>query len=286
MSTGENTGQAIEIDRLLDAIDSRIDVLQKKMVEATGYLGFIKSTFRDSHERWLSIPRSGIVTRDNQDFLSSTGGVLRAILNEFETVDKDVSYIHKRIEGVAGSSTVFASGMNAFASVSSNAELPRSSIVIYSPFDRYHKHKEYEERLRLMDASLGRTYGELVEVVHATAKDPTRSGMFMARQLFDHFFDILAPDSDVRSSKFWRPKSIDESSDQNAVWKSEKLDFAVAHRVRDEYRRQTLSAMSRQTIDLYNLLNKAHTRGPIMEVQASRAVESMIRLLQQWIDSI
>lgn len=286
MSSEDKVDQTIEIDSLLDAIDSQIETLQTKIVEAAGYLGFIKETFKDSHEQWHSLPITGIVTRDNQYYLASTAGVLRAILSEFETVDKDVSYVHKRIEGVAGSSTVFASGMNAFASITGSAEWPKSTVIIYSPLDKYQRHKEYEERLRTMDATLASTYGELIEVIHATVKDPTRSAMFLARQLFDHFFDIVAPDPEVRSSKFWRPKAIDESKDSNAVWKNEKLNFAAFYRVKDQYRRQTLEAMSRQMIDLYNLLNKAHTRGPILEAQASHAVESMIRLLQQWIDSI
>ncbi len=286
MACEGNSYQSTEIDKLLDTIDSRIEALQNRMVETAGYLGFIKETFRDSRQLWNSFRKSGTVTSDSQYYLASTAGVLRAILTEFDAVESDVSFVHERIAGVAGSSTVFASGMNAFTSITGSSEIIKPTILIYSALDKYQRHKEYEARFRNIDATLGRTYGELIEVIHATAKDPTRSAMFLARQLFDHFFDVIAPDEDVRSSQFWRPKLTNESKDPNAVWKNERLSFAAFSRVKDQFRKQTLEAMSKQTIDLYQLLNIAHTRGPINEAQSSHAVESMIRLLQQWIDSI
>ena len=159
-------------------------------------------------------------------------------------------------------------------------------MFIYSPLERFKNHSLYGQKLASFDPELGRLYGELIEVVHATRTAPTRPAMFLVRQLFDHLMDVLAPDDDVRRSEFWREKTSKESKDPSAVWRNEKVLYVARRRVRDPGRAQTLLASSAQVLEVYQLLNKAHKRGELDADQSTEAVNAMLSIIQVWADSV
>ncbi len=75
----------------------------------------------------------------------------------------------------------------------------------------------YAERFSVFDNALGKTYKEIDETLYGTISDPERATMFVVRQLYDHFFQVLAPDEEVRASKYWRNKKPEKDRDPKAI---------------------------------------------------------------------
>ncbi len=274
------------IKEKLEIIQKKLDSLQGKLVQGTELVGFMRTTFNDTSRLWTSYSTPAVWSPNHIGFLSSTGDTLQSFSDELDAVTGKTDDLIQNVIGLASASAVIASGTNAFLFTVDAVPRPTVSPFFYSPLDKYKKHKDYQRKLGSIDPILGQTYGELIEIVNATCSDPTRPGMFLARQLFDHLFDVLAPDDDVRNSKYWHEKTEKESKDKNAIWRIEKIAYSAFEKVSNPLRAETLYSASIQTLEVYKLLNAAHTRGALKEAESSQAVQSMIRITQEWVDSI
>ena len=81
-------------------------------------------------------------------------------------------------------------------------------------------------------------------------------------------------------SDLWKPKSEWEDKNPNAVWRIERIKYAASTYVKDKDRANTLVAQAEQILSVYNVLNKAHTRGAIDQNIAIQAVRSMKLFLE------
>jgi hypothetical protein len=138
-------------------------------------------------------------------------------------------------------------------------------------------------KLNAIDPTLVSTYSAIREVLYGTISDPERAGLYLIRQTYDHFFGALAPDDLVRSSSFFKPKT---EGKEDRVTRHERLMYAAHTRIRNNSHRNALIASFRHILDLYDALNRAHTRGTINPEQARDALREMLVLLQDWIRSI
>lgn len=159
-------------------------------------------------------------------------------------------------------------------------------IVLHLPEEPPFKKPEqqnYIEKLRKIDISLSKTYEEIGQVLYATDSDPKRAALSMMRQSFDHFFENIAPDDEVRKSKYW---AVKKGPDPNQVTRRERMMFAANTRISDKSHAQTIVSLFENILDTYQLLNKLHKRGTLSDKQAITGLRSMQKFIETWIDAI
>lgn len=143
--------------------------------------------------------------------------------------------------------------------------------------------EKYSQILRNIDPPLANTYEQVWEIYFGTASDKYRASLFMMRQLYDHFFDILAPLDDVRGSDYWEPKAGDRS---DQVYRSERITYAAHIQIDNDSLADTMASSAKQIVDLYELANSAHVRGELNEATAQRALMAMHNILIDWLNAI
>jgi hypothetical protein len=107
--------------------------------------------------------------------------------------------------------------------------------------------------------------------------------MFQARQAFDEFFQLLAPDEDVRNSKFFKRK---KGLKPDQVSRSERIQYAAHFCVQDEILAESLAVQADHVVEIYKRLNKAHKRGILERENVLEDLKSMLGVLEQWVDAL
>jgi len=175
-------------------------------------------------------------------------------LNE---LDRDVSSNLDLATRITGSifTTCSTSG-SALASIS-----PEIVNTIEAPSFLEADKNKVSSILYNLDPSLAKTYNEIEQVYYGTNADNTRSALNSMRQTFDHFFEILAPDDNVRQSKFWKPKNGE--NDPKMVTRRERINYAINTNIRNSYKARLMKKDVQLIIDSYNALNSLHKRGNV-----------------------
>jgi len=186
------------------------------------------------------------------------------------------------LSAAAGTAATFFATTSSASSVITVREVGE---ILYepSPFRPEGGQPTYADRFAKLDPALGDTYWQIWEALYATRADRERSALFLMRQAFDHLFDRLAPDGDVRDSIYWHPKEGDKP---NQVYRSERLQYAAHMHIKDQNRANTLAASTKQMLDLYDALNMAHTRGRLNQDKARKALLAMRQMLEDWADAL
>src|SRR5690606_10251791 len=131
---------------------------------------------------------------------------------------------------------------------------------------------EVEKKLSVIDPSLAATYREIRQAYHGTTADPARAALGLMRQVFDHFFDKLAPNDVVRTSQYWKPK---RGLDPNQVTRRERMTYAAHKHIRGKVRAQTVIANIDNILETYQMLNALHKRDALSIKQARIALRTM-----------
>jgi hypothetical protein len=140
----------------------------------------------------------------------------------------------------------------------------------------------YARKFSELDPSLGATYRSAWSVFYSQQHDPKRAALWQMRQVFDHLFDKLAPDDDVRESAFWSKKTGDKP---DAIHRDERLCFAAHRCIRDEALRTGLLESVKETLRSYDRLQEAHKRGELSIEKANETFTSSDALIRRWIDA-
>lgn len=140
------------------------------------------------------------------------------------------------------------------------------------------------QKLLNLSQPLANTYKEIEQVLYATNADNTRGAMSMTRQAFDHFFDILAPDDEVRDSDFWEEKTGTDKPNQ--VYRRERIKYAIANHIDNEKIAANLSNDMTLIIDSYNVLNKLHKRGKMDDKSAKKNLFAVKNFLEDFANSL
>jgi hypothetical protein len=186
------------------------------------------------------------------------------------------------LQQTAGSVVSFIHASGATASF-----IPNVSVIPFSqnyvPLPSPDRHQAYVERFFRFDHALGKTYQKIWETLYGTRADPGRGALYLIRQAFDHLFDKLAPDDEVRKSSYWTQK---EHGKENQVWRDERVRFAAAKNVKDQNRANTLIASAKHMTGVYQCLNSAHKRGEMNQMESHQALAEMQSILEEWADAI
>jgi hypothetical protein len=101
--------------------------------------------------------------------------------------------------------------------------------------------------------------------------------------VYDHFFDILAPDDKVRASEYFKKK---EDTYPTKVYRKERLHYAANAKVKDATLREFLLEQDDYIIKLYDQLNIAHKRSSLERKEVKEILDAMLTMLEQWIEAI
>jgi hypothetical protein len=194
----------------------------------------------------------------------------------------DNHHLNSELQSVSLSALFF--GANTAASSSIIQLTGKTDFKVEAiPVPNYYGQSNLADRFHKVDPALGKVCSQIWEALFGTIADPERAAMYMLRQTWDHFFDRLAPDEDVRSSPFFTKKPGDKP---NLVHREERLRYALNTQVKEENKRALLAAESKQMLALYQNLNRAHERGEVNVLKARQSLNSMFAYLEAWANAL
>lgn len=136
---------------------------------------------------------------------------------------------------------------------------------------------------RELDPELGRLAKSVWQLFHGNSDGGPRAALATMRQLYDHLFGVLAPDAEVRQSRFFAIKSGEKP---NQVSRAERLQFAASKHVSDGALATLLVDNADQVIKTYNRLNMLHVRQELDALAVEQALTAMQAVIRQWVDAI
>lgn len=267
---------------LFDSILSKLAMLHKQSVDAAKNFGYALMVFENLKSIWDEMSKSEIKDNDAAQMYQDNIEFLQMFDKELD-YSTNLSSRHLLLSGYAsGSSAYFVnstSSTDAFMGIDLGIITPYESLMRRSP----ERQKEYSERFSKIDINLGKTYMEIWEALYGTKGDPERAALYLIRQAFDHLFDNLAPDYEVRNSIYWKRKKGDKP---DQIFRRERVEYAANKHIFDKNRKNTILATSKNMLDVYESLNRAHKRGDLDKDKARRVLNQMATFLENWIDAI
>lgn len=267
------------IQSLISEIDNLLEQIQRKHIQSANDIGNI----RDNLNKLSPFFDTNLDSNNETEYLPlflTAKDYLISYRDKVQSHAQKTGNVFKETQYIAASGAVFAALSGTAWSVIDSNNYPENEISF--PQDQYSRDDYYNMFIKI-DESLGKTYQEIDQILYNTESDPERAALFMARQSFDHFFDVIAKNDDVRQSPYWSKKEPHVINDQNIVWRIEKIRYAAHTRIKDPLKAQNLIDQSNYIIETYKLLNKAHTRGRINKEEAKNLIISIKKILEEWI---
>lgn len=262
------------VQKLAEELAELCDDEQKYHATKAQEFGYARDVFTDIKDIFVQIPCDEPLLISAEDSLIKFRRFIEAKKNTHE-LNIDVS------------STAYFFGTST-AVTGSVIDPNRKIFEVYNipkppsfwPLNRFDK---YALQLDKFDCELGKVYRSIWSSLLGNQENPERTAMYQMRQAYDHFFDIIAPDDEVRRSQYFRKKT---DGDPDRVSRKERLHYAANTRIRDQALRDLLLGQDDYMIELYQRLNKAHNRGSIDSKEAKESLNAMRTMLEQWIDAI
>ena len=268
-----------KLEKLINESIEFVEEIKNKHSEVSQQMGYIGDVLRGSKDIYIKMRDCN--SEDYRELTISGTSFIGSLHNDLESIRQETNHLHSRVE--------FASG------IMDTQSATNSTIAYINPFFKdvtpeyepnpiiQRKDRNYyADKLTKLDESLGKTYKQIWEVYY-TNSEPERSALYQIRQTFDHLFSILAPDEDVRNSTFWKRK---EENNPLQIHRKERLIFAANNHISDIHKRDYIISNTKQILDTYQLLNQAHKRGELDKKAAKKALFSMDKILQNWIDAL
>jgi len=158
---------------------------------------------------------------------------------------------------------------------------PVSSLVL----GRLTRNK-VKEALSNIDKSLADTYGTIWQYMSYPALDRYRGPLYLMRQVFDHFLDKMAPDTEVKSQSDFRPNAELKKKDGKGITRRHRIEYLATTKGVDPGYRKSILSSTDSFLDVYDELNKAHKKGSLDQEAANRAVIQGEVLLQEWLRAL
>jgi hypothetical protein len=275
-----NSGDLENPEEIIDDIDSMLGDLKGRFIEGAILFGQEQERIQVIRPEWEKLSSAYVSDPDQVQIYASGVHALASYRDElrdyknlvFPLTDDMLRYSPSTsgTVSVTSSTTTFIS-----------TKIPDLTSYILEP--SVEENKEIQDKLSNIDPALEKTYSAIREILYGTVSDPERGALYLIRQTFDHFFATLAPDDAVQSSKFFKQK---DEKDKNIVTRHERLMYAAHTHIGNGSRSKALIASFRHMLDVYDGLNRAHTRGTLNTEQARVALREMLVLLQDWIRAI
>jgi hypothetical protein len=188
---------------------------------------------------------------------------------------------------VSSASYALASTSALTVSVSASADLGTwtQKVTPLAPPPHWSKDRieQYAKKLETLNPELGKVARSVWQSFYGGSDSAERTSIFLMRQLYDHLFSLLAPDDEVRTSPFFKEKEGDKPQQ---VHRRERLQYAAFVRVPDRLLGEALFREADQALELYEQLNRLHTRGALDPAAVRDVLTSMQAVIEQWVDAV
>jgi hypothetical protein len=280
-NTSDKPENSEKPEDIIDEIVSSLDNLHEKTVEDAANIGYARDVMKSIRPLWEQLGNSTTSDPDTVDLYESNLGILHSFRDQITAYQELAMPLAGLSKNAAGTASFLISASSTTATFFvSTTEFSSSDFPVFLSPDR---HEKYKKRFMAFDVSLGNIYQEIWEVLYGTRGDPERGALYLLRQSFDHLFDKLAPDDEVRRSLFWKLKVGNKPQE---IWRNERIQFAAATRIKDKAIARTVLASSKHILAVYQSLNAAHERKEINRAKARKALEEMRSYLEEWADAI
>ena len=278
----KQTDQAQGFLKLYDQVLAKSEELHRQTAQQASIAGYVCNSLDTVRPLWERLANQ---SGDDPGLeLPLASG--RMILDGLDTRLADAlvrsSDMSDRMDLIATSTQTFTANTTISSTYLGPDEVAQ---VSYHPCPHL-KHDEsarYAARLGQLGPAIENTYRQVWDTLHGTIADPERSALFAMRQVFDHLFDILAPDDEVRKSPYWTRKA---KGNPDQVTRKERMVYAANTRIAEKQRANELLTSVETAIGAYQNLNKAHERGTLNPVAARNAVMAMDQILRDWVDAL
>jgi len=265
---------------IIDGIEETLDKLHSEFTEAATVIGQEKERIHAIRPVWQVLADADTDSPEYANVFHTGVHALAAYRDQLNDIRGQYGTLGSRVREISAStdSTVAITAVTqSFFTKGLVSVTPAPPTL--PPRDEA---TDVEAALRRLDPALLATYLGVREALYGTRSDPERAALYEIRQVFDHFFSILAPDEQVRDSKYWSPKEGDKPK---MVTRDERLRFAANKHARTPILARTLIGSSRHMLSVHDALSSAHNRGEL-DVNKSRfSIGEMDTLLRQWITS-
>jgi hypothetical protein len=273
MANNKDIKRPSRIRKLCKTIAEKYGKLQKRIMEKSKECGYARDVFDQAGEKFKEVP-------DNPIFI----GVEETLKKHFEYMQQQEQEHYSLFGTTSVSGTAFSTAST--ASTSAYFVINPQMVSLNPPFDRYSeaKTKEYSAKLSKLNPELGRIHGSVWETFYGTAEAPEKNALYAMRQTFDQLFRIIAPDEEVRKSEYFIPKK--SPKEKNQVYRIERLKYAANSKVKNKKLADLLTSQAKQTLEVYDKLNKLHSGHKLDRTQAREILASMSSILEGWIDAV
>lgn len=271
-----------EVQIVFSAAEELAGQAQIRHSEAAQYAGFTKQALHDISIIFVALAQLSEDMPEVKPIVASGLEFAKAICEELQASNKQSESIRLGLYRMS-TSVLAVSDTAGTAALSFGISMPdQKQFEVYPAF--IIDQGDYVNRLRKMDPALADTYQEIGQAYHGTTADPARAAIGLMRQVFDHFFSVLAPDDVVRASPYWKPKN--DVKDPNSITRRERITYAAYTHISDQNRAESMIASIDTILETYKILNKLHTRGKISTDVARSALKTMKSFIESWIDAM
>lgn len=131
-------------------------------------------------------------------------------------------------------------------------------------------------------AGLGSLLRGAWESYYGTTHESSRNALNNLRELFNQFFEVIAPNKEVRESEFFKQK---KPPNEDKVHRDERLRYAV-HKIRSKEVAEYLGSQIKPILKTYRKLNLLHKRGDIDRDLVRDTVVATAMYLFQWLTAV
>lgn len=263
---------------IIDEMEQTLEELHSEFTEAATVIGEEKERIQAIRPVWQALANLDTESTEYANVYTTGTHALAAHRDQLNEIRDQFGTVGSQMSVISGStdSTV------AITAVTESFFSKGLVTVTPSPptLPTKDEAKDVEGALRGLDPALHATYVGVREALYGTRSDPERAALYEIRQVFDHFFSILAPDDQVRESRYWSPKEGDKP---NQVTRDERLRYAANTHARTPIQARTLIGSSRHMLSIHDALNYAHKRGELDVNKARASIREMDTLLRQWV---
>lgn len=243
-------------EEIFKDIDKTLDKMHRDASDLATDIGQERERMSGLRSYWLELGEHSTDDPDLAKLYNSGLGSISAFRDELQLSANEFRPITVKVRAILSSTDSTAS----ITSSTSSAFFPGVTLPNELTLPRYDQSSESVQALKNIDPSLVDTYLAIREVLYGTRSDPERAALYLIRQMFDHFFGILAPSDEVRSSDLWEKKT---GNNPDQVTRRERVRYVASVNVFDHNLSKRLLDSTDHMLEVYKLLNKAHKRGSL-----------------------
>ena len=271
-----------EVEKIFEEAENDIKATQEKSVKTSMYLGYTAEIIRTLKPIYISLSKNPEDDEDYVNYLYSGVAFAKSVKkyanNLNDSIEDDMSNCYKMSVSASNyaSSAATISEYYGIDNTVTN-ELTNPEFIKDNTY-------KYQDIFNKTDKELGNIYNQIWQVLYGTISDPIRTALALMRQTIDHFFNIFAPDEDVRVSEYFKIKK--EKGKEHQVYRRERITYAIYNHVKNPHMRNLLLSDLNNILITYQILNKFHKRGKLSEKQARDSLYTMKKFLEEFIDPI